>query len=108
MQQVFLNLFTNSIEALQPVTDRRRVVTVYSGQTEAGEVLLRIKDTGIGAPPEDLERIFDPFFTKKSTGTGLGLSICRSIVQNHNGRLWALPRRPHGLIFHVALPSLKR
>lgn len=108
MQQVFLNLFTNAIEALGSVTDRRRVVTVHLRQTEAGEILLRIKDTGIGAPPEDLERIFDPFFTKKPTGTGLGLSICRSIVQNHNGRMWVLPGRPHGLIFHVALPSHKR
>jgi signal transduction histidine kinase len=58
----------------------------------------------MGIKPEDVDRIFEAFFTTKPQGMGMGLSICRSIVETHNGRLWASPHEPHGTIFHVQLP----
>jgi signal transduction histidine kinase len=71
-------------------------------------VLLDISDTGIGIDPEEVEHIFDAFFTTKETGTGLGLALCRTIVEEHGGHLWASPGEKHGAIFHLQLPQSGR
>ena len=105
LQQVFLNLIMNAIEAMTPVTDRPRVLSVHSGMNDTRDVLIRIQDNGIGIDPGSSARIFDAFFTTKSSGMGMGLAICKSIVESHGGRLWASPARPHGCAFHVALPA---
>jgi signal transduction histidine kinase len=68
-------------------------------------VLITVEDSGTGILPTDKDRIFEPFFSTKSTGTGIGLAICKSIVEAHGGHLGAAANHPHGAIFHVALPE---
>ena len=104
LQQVFLNLITNAIEAMRSVTDRVRLLRIKSDfiQGTSG-VLVTIEDSGTGINKKDKDRIFQPFFTTKSAGTGIGLAICRSIIEAHGGHLRASANHPHGTIFHVAL-----
>ena len=104
LQQVLLNLTMNAIEAMSSETGRDRHLTIASGVDENAMVRITVEDTGGGIDPAHLDRIFDPFFTTKSTGMGLGLSICRSIVEAHGGKLWALPRSSIGTVFHLTLP----
>jgi PAS domain S-box-containing protein len=104
LQQVFLNLIMNAIETMAAVSNRPRVLSVSSEIHGAHHVLLKLKDSGAGIDPNDMGRIFDAFFTTKSSGMGLGLAICRSIVEAHGGLLSASPAIPHGSIFHVVLP----
>jgi signal transduction histidine kinase len=104
LQQVFLNLFTNAIEAMAGVDERARVLTVR-GQAAAGDkVRVSIEDTGPGFSPELASQLFDAFFTTKPQGTGVGLLLCREIVERHGGRLIAETRAPQGATFHVELP----
>ena len=105
LQQVLLNLTNNAIEAMSSASGRNRHLTISSGVSEKDGVSITVEDTGSGIDPTHLERIFDPFFTTKSTGMGLGLSICRSVVEAHGGKLWALPRTPFGTAFHLTLPN---
>jgi signal transduction histidine kinase len=67
-------------------------------------VMVTVEDSGPGIEPENIDRIFNPLFTTKSHGMGMGLSICRSIVEAHDGRVWASLGNPHGSVFHVLLP----
>jgi len=67
-------------------------------------VLIKIEDSGIGIDPRNIDRIFNAFFTTKPHGMGMGLSICRSIIEDHGGRLSVVAGRPHGSIFHLSLP----
>jgi signal transduction histidine kinase len=103
-QQVMLNLIMNAIEALGEVTKGSRELSITTREDELGSVLVAVSDSGPGLPQTDPERIFDAFYTTKSTGLGLGLSICRSIVEAHGGRLWAGLNEPQGTIFCVKLP----
>jgi K+-sensing histidine kinase KdpD len=68
-------------------------------------VLITVEDSGTGIDPQNLDRIFDRFFTTKSQGMGMGLSICRSIIESHDGHLSVVPAETHGSIFHVSLPT---
>jgi signal transduction histidine kinase len=77
---------------------------VRSGQDEPGQVLISVVDCGIGISAENAGRLFNPFFTTKSDGMGMGLSICRSIIETHNGRLWASTNQTHGATFQFTLP----
>jgi len=72
---------------------------------EDGSVLLEITDNGIGITPEQMAHIFDAFFTTKATGTGLGLTLCRTVVEEHGGRLWASHGGTHGATFSMRLPA---
>jgi signal transduction histidine kinase len=104
LQQVIINLVMNGIEAMQSSTDRPRELVIRSGQNQAQEVLVSVTDCGVGISAEDEERLFNPFFTTKSSGMGMGLSICRSIMEAHGGRLWATANIPHGATFQFTLP----
>jgi signal transduction histidine kinase len=104
LQQVIINLAMNGIEAMQSVTDRPRELVVRSGQDERGQALISVADCGVGISAENVDRLFNPFFTTKSSGMGMGLSICRSIMEAHGGRLWATATVPHGATFHFTLP----
>jgi signal transduction histidine kinase len=107
IQQVLLNLIKNAADAMDAVTDRARVLKVRSGVFEPDSVLVAVEDSGTGIGPDDVERIFDAFFTTKAEGTGMGLAICRSIIEAHEGRLWASPRVPYGSVFQFTLPAGK-
>ena len=104
LQQVMMNLILNSIEAMKDVDGMKEIV-IRSQRTEKDQVLISFSDTGIGLPPELVERVFDAFFTTKSHGTGMGLRISRSIIEAHGGRLWAIPSR-RGATFQFTLPAV--
>jgi signal transduction histidine kinase len=105
LQQVILNLITNAIEAMSSVTAIARILHIKSALHESGGVLVSVGDSGEGIDPKDLEKIFDAFFTTKSSGMGMGLSICRSIIEVHHGRLWASAGTNHGSVFQLTLPK---
>jgi PAS domain S-box-containing protein len=104
LQQVIINLVMNGIEAMQPVTDRPRELVIRSRQDETEQVLVGVTDCGVGIPAENVDRLFNAFFTTKSSGMGMGLSICRSIIEAHGGRLWATANVPHGATLQFTLP----
>ena len=104
LQQVMLNLIMNAIEAMSEVAEGSRELLISTSEAESGGVLVAVSDSGPGLPPTNLARIFDAFYTTKSSGLGMGLSICRSIVEAHGGRLWATPNQPHGAAFCMMLP----
>ena len=89
---------------MQPVTDRPRELVIRSGQDDAHGVLVSVTDCGVGISAQDADRLFNPFFTTKSSGMGMGLSICRSIIEGHGGKLWATANVPHGATFQLTLP----
>ena len=104
LQQVILNLVINGIEAMQPVKDRPRELVIRTRQNETGQALVTVSDCGVGVAAEDVDRLFDAFFTTKSGGMGMGLSICRSIVDAHGGRLSASGNTGPGATFQFTLP----
>jgi C4-dicarboxylate-specific signal transduction histidine kinase len=103
LQQVILNLLMNAVEAMhfaQP-----RVLRVRSNHSKPEVVNVSIEDTGIGIDPSEADRIFKPLFTTKPRGMGMGLSICRSIIEGHDGRIWASQGAVRGSIFQFELPA---
>lgn len=104
LQQVVLNLIINSIEALRPVSGRRKELFVTS-ERRRGAVEVAVRDNGNGVGAQDLNRIFDAFFTTKSDGMGLGLAISRRIIEAHNGKLWATANPGSGLTLRFTLPA---
>jgi C4-dicarboxylate-specific signal transduction histidine kinase len=105
LQQVVINLVMNAVEAMAPVTERPREMLIRSQQEDANEVLVAVRDSGMGIDSENAERLFNAFFTTKPSGMGMGLSICRSIIEAHGGRLWVSPNTDHGATFQFTLPS---
>jgi signal transduction histidine kinase len=71
-------------------------------------VLISVRDTGVGLPPQQVDKIFTAFFTTKTQGTGMGLRICQSIIESHSGRLWASDNSPRGATFQFTLPAEAR
>jgi signal transduction histidine kinase len=102
LQQVLLNLITNAIDSMA-AKDGARVLRVRSQVDDGGGVIVSVADTGTGIGSQELERIFNPLFTTKSGGMGMGLSICRSIIEAHDGQLWAAPNKPEGAVFQFML-----
>jgi signal transduction histidine kinase len=92
----------NGMEAIQTGSGE---LSVASGRSEDGQLLVSVSDTGIGFPGDDLDRIFEAFFTTKPQGTGMGLSISRRIIESHGGRLWASPNSGRGATFQFTLPN---
>jgi C4-dicarboxylate-specific signal transduction histidine kinase len=104
LQQVTMNLMINGIDAMKDVAGTRELA-ILSQRAENERVMISVSDTGVGLPPQQADRIFDPFFTTKHHGIGMGLSISRSIVDAHDGRLWATGNSPRGASFHLILPA---
>ncbi len=107
LQQVILNLLVNSIQAMALVDDRRRELLIRSRVHNSEQVLVEVRDSGIGIDPEHVGQLFIAFFTTKADGMGMGLSICRSIIEAHGGRIWASPNAGPGTIFQFTLPALR-
>ena len=105
LQQVILNLLINGVEAMSAVEDRSRELLIRSCRHGAGNALVAVRDVGIGLDPQQVEQIFDSFYTTKPKGMGLGLSISRSIIEVHGGRLWAVPNSGYGTTFQFTLPA---
>ena len=103
LQQVVLNLIMNGIEAMSAIGDRPRELIISTQSGEIDQVHVTVQDSGIGLDPKSMERIFDAFYTTKSEGMGMGLAISRSIVENHDGRLWAVPNDGPGATFQFTL-----
>jgi C4-dicarboxylate-specific signal transduction histidine kinase len=103
LQQVILNLLMNGAEAAASVKDRERRVQIRSRQHESEKVLVSVRDSGEGIDQENLEKIFDAFYTTKSHGMGMGLAISRSIIEDHGGHLWAQMVDGPGISFHFTL-----
>ncbi|PYM11788.1 MAG: hypothetical protein DMD81_25910, partial [Candidatus Rokuibacteriota bacterium] len=106
LQQVIINLVMNAIEAMASIDDRPRHLVIRSGVGD-GELLVTVRDAGVGIDPSAVDQLFSPFFSTKPGGMGMGLSISRSIVEAHGGRFWATPNADHGASFHFAMPALR-
>jgi PAS domain S-box-containing protein len=103
LQQVLLNLIINAIEAMRDVGEEERELLI-STRNDPDGVSVEVRDSGPGFAPETFKHVFEAFYTTKPGGLGLGLSICRSIVEAHNGRLWASPNVPRGAVFRFIAP----
>ena len=106
LQQVMLNLIVNAIQAMSGTGKGARELKIsIDAVPSEGGVRVGVRDTGPGLSPESLSRLFEPFYTTKPEGMGMGLSICRSIIEAHGGRLWAIPCEPQGALFQFTIPA---
>lgn len=103
IEQVLINLFKNAIDSMDVV--QRRVLRVATRLADSGHVMVSVVDTGPGISEDRLERVFNPFQSSKSEGLGLGLPICRSLVENHGGRIWAARHDAGGAELNFTLPA---
>lgn len=108
LQQVVLNLVINSIEALRPVVDRPKNLSIASARHNRTDIEVSVRDNGNGIDAQHLVRMFEPFFTTKSTGMGLGLAISRRIIEDHQGTLRAHANEKWGLTLAFTLPVPKQ
>jgi PAS domain S-box-containing protein len=104
LQQVILNLLLNAVEAMSEVTDRARALTIKTEREDGDRVRVTVRDNGIGADAQSMDKLFDAFYTTKRGGMGIGLSVSRSIVERHHGRLWVEPNDGPGATFAFAVP----
>lgn len=104
LRQVLMNLMLNGIDAMKDAgTDRE--LTIKSEEDDNGQIRISVSDTGVGLQPNQVEQVFNTFFTTKPQGLGMGLPISRSIVESHGGRLWASANQQRGATFHFTLPA---
>jgi signal transduction histidine kinase len=104
LQQVIFNLLRNASDAMSEVEDHPRELAVRTEREDGGNIRLSVQDTGVGITPQNMERLFEAFYTTKSGGMGMGLSISRTIIESHNGRLWAMPNDGPGVTFSFSIP----
>ena len=104
LQQVILNLLRNAAEAMNTIDNRPRELLVRTERDGGNQVRLSVKDSGVGFTPEAADKIFQAFYTTKTDGMGIGLSISRSIIEAHQGRLWATPNDGPGSTFSFSIP----
>jgi len=103
LQQVFMNLMLNGIEAMKDIGTAGEL-TIRSQQGDSSQLLISVGDTGVGLQTDQVEQVFNAFYTTKAHGTGMGLPISRSIIESHGGRLWASPNPGRGATFQFTLP----
>jgi signal transduction histidine kinase len=106
LQQVMLNLILNAVEAMSSIGEGTRELSISTERCQAGGILVAVRDSGPGIEAEHRNRIFEPFYTTKTSGIGMGLSICRSIIEAHGGHLWTDANRPRGAVFRFTLPAV--
>jgi len=103
LQQVILNLVVNGFDAMKDTPSENRIISIRTSQVEKFAEL-SVSDRGPGIPEDKLKEVFDPFYSSKAEGMGMGLSIARTIVEVHNGKIWAENRDHGGATFRVRLP----
>jgi hypothetical protein len=104
LQQVILNLVLNAADAMREVEDRPRHLLIATAREDAAAIRLSVRDCGVGIDPNAIEKLFDAFYTTKSSGMGIGLAISRSIIESHAGRLWAAVNQGPGATFSFSIP----
>jgi signal transduction histidine kinase len=104
LQQVILNLILNAVEAMNRIPAGPRELIISSAKNDSKGVLITVQDSGVGLVPDNLDRLFNAFYTTKPEGMGMGLAISRSIVEAHGGHIWATPNAPRGAVFRFILP----
>ena len=104
LQQVILNLLRNASDAMDDVHDRPRQLLIKTEREDGGHVRVIVRDVGVGLPPRGVDSLFDAFYTTKTGGMGIGLFVSRSIVERHQGRLWAQPNDGPGTTFSFSIP----
>jgi PAS domain S-box-containing protein len=107
LQQVLVNLILNAVDAMNSVEDMGRELAIRTEQSQTGGILVAVSDSGPGIDPGNLERVFEPFYTTKTSGVGMGLSICHTIINGHGGRLWVDANEPRGAVFKFTLPAVQ-
>jgi PAS domain S-box-containing protein len=107
LQQVLVNLILNAVEAMSSVEDGTRELSIRTEQSQPGSILVAVHDSGPGIDPANLERVFEPFYTTKTSGIGMGLSICQTIINALGGRLWMRANEPRGAVFQFTLPAVQ-
>jgi C4-dicarboxylate-specific signal transduction histidine kinase len=105
LQQVILNLILNAVQAMSESGEDVRELQISTEANQPDGVIVSVRDSGPGIHQETLDRLFDPFYTTKSAGMGMGLAICRSIVEEHGGRISAKANIPRGAAFRFTLPA---
>jgi len=105
LQQVMVNLIMNAVDATRAISDVPREILIRTAK-KAECLVVSLEDSGTGLSPEQMERIFEPFFITKAQGIGMGLSISRSIVEIHSGKLYASRRMPRGAKFELRFRRL--
>jgi signal transduction histidine kinase len=105
LQQVVLNLLRNAVDAMSTVDDRPRDMLIRTERDESDSVRLSVTDVGVGFDPHAMDQLFDAFYSTKNDGMGVGLSVSRTIIENHQGRLWAVLNDGPGATFSFAVPS---
>jgi PAS domain S-box-containing protein len=104
LQQVVINLVMNGVESMAKASERPHELIIRSRQHDAGEIVVAVQDSGVGIDAEACDRLFVAFFTTKPGGMGMGLSICRSIIEDHDGKLWASGNDGPGATFQFTVP----
>jgi PAS domain S-box-containing protein len=105
LQQVILNLLRNASDAMSTIDDRPRELVIKTERSESDGVRLSVKDTGVGIDPQIEAKLFEAFHSTKDDGMGIGLFVSRSIMERHQGRLWAIRNQGLGATFILAIPS---
>ena len=105
LRQVILNLLLNAEDAIVLAEDGPREIQIDASRPDPAHVAVVIRDSGVGVKESELERVFEHFVTTKPEGLGMGLAISRSIVEAHDGRIWATRNTDRGLTLHVELPA---
>jgi PAS domain S-box-containing protein len=105
LRQVILNLVMNAIEATSAAPGGPRELTVLSQKQPPDAVAVAVRDSGVGIESANIDQIFKPFFTTKSSGMGMGLAIARTAIESHGGRLWATPNSGRGATFQFSVPA---
>jgi C4-dicarboxylate-specific signal transduction histidine kinase len=104
LQQVIMNLVVNAVEAMGAVDEGTRELQIGASKDQ-DDIHITVRDAGPPLRPESLERFFEAFHSTKPSGMGMGLSICRSIIEAHEGRIWATANATGGATLHVTLPA---
>ena len=103
LQQVIINLVVNAIDAMKDTPAEKRIISIRTSRVD-NFAEISVSDRGPGIPEDKLKEVFEPFFTSKAEGMGMGLSIARTIVEAHNGRIWAENQVGKGATFRLKLP----